>query len=288
MRRAILIALSAVLVALLAIGGLAATAQAEASMHNCPQDGQWGTAVWTGADGTSADEALGTCDTVVAAYAFDYRGGTLRWFSERPELNTLLSLNNLDAVIALGGPSIPVVPEPVQTTGPIPEGCTVDDLTMATCSAGDGTYHARTGLHTKPPTITDHWALAAWEQRQMAPVKEFCFYCNGEFLQCIPAPDKGGFGHTYTIGIVLMSGQYEIKPIEHEYIRHYCGRDPEGNYRYCRISSADSIPFNPTCGARWELHPDQPPTCPGYPDAEFGAFRCANPPEGKQYCNFFD
>ena len=140
-----LVALSVALVALLAIGGLAATqADASATMHNCPQEGRWGTAVWTG-DTTDADVALGTCNTIVAAYAFDYRGNTLRWFSERPELNTLETLNNLDAVVALGGPAAPIVPEPtnVPIIGDLPDGCTINDLEIATLSKGQG--HATQG-----------------------------------------------------------------------------------------------------------------------------------------------
>lgn len=285
MRKIILVVLS---IALLFGATLLASHQAIASdgptMHNCPQEGQWGTAVWTG-DTADADVALGTCNTVVAAYAFDYRGDTLRWFSERPELNTLETLNNLDAVIALGGPAAPVVPTPtnIPIIGDLPDDCNLaEGLTVRTRTAGRGGAN----WQPKSPTTVEG-TLITFNLKFMAVVEEFYFYCDGEFLQRADVPYAAGNAHIYTIEILVSGSEYEILPRQHEYQKFYLGRDADGNYRYGRLGEGGKIPYNLTCPVRWEWHDDTGQICPGYPDAEFKARRCQpgeSPVEGETYC----
>jgi Tol biopolymer transport system component len=89
------------------VGGYSSEAQ-QNGMHNCPQAGRWAISVWGGADGTDTGEALATCgeDAVSAAYYLDPQtGGWLRWFSGRPDISNLTTLNALQGIIALGSPS---------------------------------------------------------------------------------------------------------------------------------------------------------------------------------------
>jgi hypothetical protein len=77
----------------------------QGSVQNCPQPGKWAISVWSGQDGAGVDQALATCGegAVGAAYYLDpFTGNWLRWFSERPEISNLTTLDNLDGVIALG------------------------------------------------------------------------------------------------------------------------------------------------------------------------------------------
>jgi len=109
------VVLSGLPCALLLTVGLVAwtlvTASSEAqqgAMWNCPQASRWAIAVWSGDDGATVDEALATCgnDGVSAAYYLDPQTGNwLRWFSGRPEISNLATLNNLQGIIALGSPS---------------------------------------------------------------------------------------------------------------------------------------------------------------------------------------
>ena len=79
-------------------------------MVGCPTTGRWSLAVWSGGDATPTGEALATCAPmpVEAAYWLDPETqGWLRYFAGRPEFNTLLTLDNLQAVLALGAQPAP-------------------------------------------------------------------------------------------------------------------------------------------------------------------------------------
>ena len=93
--------------------------QAAEQMHNCPQAGKWAISVWGGADGTDAAQALATCGepAVAAAYYLDPQTqGWSRWFAGRPEMTTLSTLDNMQAMIALGSLSPPpAAPTPTPT-----------------------------------------------------------------------------------------------------------------------------------------------------------------------------
>ena len=103
----------------LALGGTTTAAAAEAEtlsaaqdsqMVNCPQPGKWAIAVWDGADGTDAGQALATCGTgaVAAAYHIDpATQGWLRWFDGRPEVSNLSTLDEHQGVLALGAAAAP-------------------------------------------------------------------------------------------------------------------------------------------------------------------------------------
>jgi Tol biopolymer transport system component len=90
----------------------------QGSMHNCPQAGKWATAVWRGDDGTDASQAIASCgeDAVAAAYSLDPEtGGWLRWFSGRPEISTLSTLDDAQGILALGGAEARPTPSPTPT-----------------------------------------------------------------------------------------------------------------------------------------------------------------------------
>jgi hypothetical protein len=74
-------------------------------MVGCPKAGKWSVAVWSGGDDTPTAEALATCPTapVEAAYWLDPEWQAwLRYFAGHPELSSLPTLDNLQAVLALG------------------------------------------------------------------------------------------------------------------------------------------------------------------------------------------
>jgi len=97
----------------IALSAAAATGQVGAGgsqgiqqMQNCPLKAKWATSVWSGLDGTAAGDALATCGAngVDAAYYLDPQTQEwLPWFRERSDLSRLTSLNDFQAVIALGG-----------------------------------------------------------------------------------------------------------------------------------------------------------------------------------------
>jgi hypothetical protein len=74
-------------------------------MHNCPPQGRWSIAVWDGAAGTAADDALAACgaDAVAAAYSLDAQTGAWsRWFAGKPEVSNLPPVSEMQGVLALG------------------------------------------------------------------------------------------------------------------------------------------------------------------------------------------
>jgi hypothetical protein len=86
----------------------------EGTMQNCPQAGKWAISVWDGDDGTDAEQAFATCNEegVTAAYSIDPDTQVWsRWFADRPEISTLATLDDMQAVIALGGaaPRTPIL-----------------------------------------------------------------------------------------------------------------------------------------------------------------------------------
>jgi hypothetical protein len=76
------------------------------SMLNCPPPGEWSIAVWDGAAGASADDALASCgvDAVAAAYSLDAQTGAWsRWFAGKPDVSNLPPLGETQGLLALGG-----------------------------------------------------------------------------------------------------------------------------------------------------------------------------------------
>ena len=82
-----------------------ATPQAQAQLLNCPSTGRWSMAVWAGAAGTSTADALRTCGEGHVAVAYGLDSATQSWtryFSERPEVSSMLTLGEMQAILALG------------------------------------------------------------------------------------------------------------------------------------------------------------------------------------------
>jgi len=99
---------------------------AQGELTNCPQPGKWSLAVWSGSDGVQTVDALATCSdvTVDAAYWLDPQTqGWLRYFQGMPEFTNLNTLDNLQAVLALGGAT--TTPTATPTPSPVPELLTV-------------------------------------------------------------------------------------------------------------------------------------------------------------------
>jgi len=105
-----------------AIGAGSSEAQQD-GMQNCPQAGKWAISVWDGADGTETGEALATCEVVpvIAAYHLDPgTNGWLGYFAGRPEVSKLLTLDNMQGIIAhraMGTPPRTPTPEPAPGAG---------------------------------------------------------------------------------------------------------------------------------------------------------------------------
>jgi hypothetical protein len=67
--------------------------------------GKWSLAVWTGSDDTPTADALATCSSVPVpvVYWLDPEMQVwLRYIAGHPELNSLTTLDNLQAVLTLG------------------------------------------------------------------------------------------------------------------------------------------------------------------------------------------
>jgi len=85
------------------------------TMQNCPQAGKWAISVWGGADGTAIDQAVASCTgvTVAAAYWIDPQTQAWQyWFPDQSEINTLTSLNHMQAIIAFGEEQAQPTPTP--------------------------------------------------------------------------------------------------------------------------------------------------------------------------------
>jgi hypothetical protein len=83
---------------------------APGALQNCPPPGKWAISVWQGADGTDTGQALATCQagSVAAAYYIDPDAQVWsRWFAGRPEVSDLQTVDDMQAIIALGADTGP-------------------------------------------------------------------------------------------------------------------------------------------------------------------------------------
>jgi hypothetical protein len=106
--------------------GIGSSEANEGAMQNCPQAGKWAISVWSGDDGTDADQAFATCDEGGVAVAYSIDPDTQqwsRWFADRPDVSNLTSLDDMQGVLALGAAEAPASPTPSPTASP-----TVPDL----------------------------------------------------------------------------------------------------------------------------------------------------------------
>jgi hypothetical protein len=102
----LLLVAAAATVALLLVNANRGGAEEDGALTVCPGPGKWAISVWTGDDGTAAEDALATCADIRVAYSLDPDSQVfLRNFgAQRPELNTLLTVDNLQGLFVLGGP----------------------------------------------------------------------------------------------------------------------------------------------------------------------------------------
>ncbi len=129
---AAMLALALAAVALVVCAGSSQAQQG--AINGCPQPGKWSLAVWSGSDGVLTGNALATCSdvTVDAAYWLDPQTQSwLRYFPAHPELSSLDTLDNLQAVLALGGAAI----SPTATPSPSPA---AEVLTVHFIDVGQG------------------------------------------------------------------------------------------------------------------------------------------------------
>jgi hypothetical protein len=80
------------------------------AMYNCPQAGKWAISVWSGPNDVDTETALATCPEmpVTAAYWLDPDAQQwLRYFQGRPDITNLLTVDNLQGLLALGGAGAP-------------------------------------------------------------------------------------------------------------------------------------------------------------------------------------
>lgn len=113
------------LVALVWAIGVGSSEAQQDAMQNCPQPDKWAISVWSGDDGTDAEQAFATCGEggVTVAYSIDPDTRVWsRWFAGRPEISTLSTVDNLQGIIALGGAeaAVTVTPTPTPAATPSP------------------------------------------------------------------------------------------------------------------------------------------------------------------------
>jgi hypothetical protein len=94
------------------------------TMQDCPPAGLWSIAVWDGASGTAAADALATCGegAVAAAYSLDAQTGVWsRWFAANLGVSDLTSVDDMQGLLALGSATGPVAtPTLMATVTPTP------------------------------------------------------------------------------------------------------------------------------------------------------------------------
>jgi len=95
----------------------------QGAMFNCPQPDKWAIAVWDGDDGTGAEQALATCGEGAVAVAYGIDPNTqnwLRYFAGRPDISNLITLDEMQGVMALGSAGAPPTPTASATLTPTP------------------------------------------------------------------------------------------------------------------------------------------------------------------------
>ena len=90
--------------------GTGSTEAQQGTMHNCPQANKWAISVWDGADGTDTGQALATCGAGAVDFAYYIDPNTQAWwryFVGRPAISNLLTLDDMQGVIAHGAVGAP-------------------------------------------------------------------------------------------------------------------------------------------------------------------------------------
>jgi hypothetical protein len=92
-------------------------------LDNCPQPNKWAISVWNGPDDVDTQTALATCSgtAIGAAYWLDPTTQKwLRYFEGRTDISDLLTLDNMQGIIVLGGAAALTpspTPSPTATPG---------------------------------------------------------------------------------------------------------------------------------------------------------------------------
>lgn len=154
-------------------------------MHNCPPTGKWAIAVWEGPDGTDIGQALSTCTDVAVVAAYDLNSQTQvwsRWFTGRPEISDLGTLENLRGIIALGGAQAPATPtpSPTATTPPVTPTPTTTPTPTAT--------------PTKTPTPTPPSLVGACGSCALTDCNCSDFDTQSQAQTCLNADSSDPFG----------------------------------------------------------------------------------------------
>jgi len=151
---AVVAMLALILVALVWAMGVGSSEAQGGAMQSCPQAGRWATSVWSGDDGTDAEQAFATCGEgrVAVAYSIDFDTQTWsRWFAGRPEISNLTALNDMQGVMALGAAG---------TSGPASAGTSAQRDTMQDCP------------------LPGKWAISVWSGQNGTDAEQALATCG--------------------------------------------------------------------------------------------------------------
>jgi len=186
MKKLLAALLIALLLGLAFCGGRRGDADVTGALHNCPQQGHWSIATWSGPDNTPATKVLATCGrhTVTTAYYLDpVTGFWSRWFADKPDVSNIQPLDDMQGILTLGA-----------ATQPRYSACLVDQ--------------AGVGVNTE-------WALALVEQYWGVSGEEDCVTPDVHIeVQVFHGQQPGGTFYpataAYTAMIELNSGLFTV------------------------------------------------------------------------------
>jgi len=271
----------------------AGSAGPSAELVNCPADGEWGIAVWTGKNNADAAMALDSCG-VASAYT-----------PEGNEWQTPDSLDNLDGVLALGGGGAGVPPDLTQLYGrdhadalPDLSNDASHSLTVKFKRPGGGSvgpFEPEEVTQVGDGDIEAKFVFGDYLP-EVKPIEVFTFWWDGEKFDRrdgLPSCDEFdrsevdkvyreggcllGEGFVYTVLVFVGADQtYRIDIEAEKSEMEYIGRPGE-------------LCPNPTCPTGvWRYDQEGGTTCPGYPGAIFGMCACPTEEEPDKLCYFKD
>jgi len=126
-------------------------------MHNCPQAGKWAISVWDGDDGTDVEQALNTCGVGAVTAAYHIDPDTQEWqryILGHPEISDLLTLDNFQGIVALGGGAGSAASSPASAVFPAQAG------TMHNCP------------------LPEKWAISVWDGPDDADIGDALDTCG--------------------------------------------------------------------------------------------------------------
>ena len=181
--------------------GIDSSQAQQGAMQNCPQAGKWAISVWSGDDGADAEQALATCDDAEVAVAYSIDPETQawsRWFADRPAISTLIVLNDMQGLLALGASEVPVTPTPTPSPLPPPS-----PTPTPTPTPGPGVNLVPNPSFETGPEEPDGWTHEApgssWDTT-LSHTGCKSVHVTGEFTEC-PYPIYRGWVTTEPIFI---------------------------------------------------------------------------------------